>query len=106
MLADEIGSRSAHRGFVERAVGPAHPSGEQRRSAFGIDDDVAVMTPVRGKAGVKILTDRLRPAHGDIDRQMGIGAEHPGTRRALRFGVEMNHLPGAHGHRYRCDWRR
>ncbi len=63
---------------------------------------------------MKILTDRLRPAHRHGGGQIGIDAAHPGRVRTFGTGVEMRDLakrmhagigtPGAmHAYRFCCD---
>ncbi len=46
----------------------------------------------RGKSGVEVISNGLRPAHGHTGRQVGIHPTHPCTIRAIGQGVEMNYL--------------
>ena len=55
---------------------------------------------------MKVIRDGLRPLHGDIGGQKGVGAADPGDLAALQFRIEVDYLhdpvhtgigsPGAH----------
>jgi hypothetical protein len=72
-----------------------HPCGAralQRGARAAVQDVVAVNTRRVARGAHGIPRDFPGPLQRDGRRQLGVGAQHPGARRALQRGVEVDDL--------------
>ena len=77
---------------VERMMIPAGATVPDAGTLRPVEQQIAVAASVGRKARMKIVGDRLRPAHRHRRRQKGVDAAHPGGERSLDRRVEMHHL--------------
>ena len=94
MLADQRLRRRVHGRGVERPMNPRGARAMQRRSRAAIQNAVAVDAANGRVPRMKADAHLARPLQGNRRRQLGIGAQHPGARRAHGIGVEMDDLTG------------
>ena len=78
VLADERLRGEPHRVAVERAKGPAGQAGLERRPHRRLEQQVDVAAADRAGARMKARRHEAAPLHGDVGRQVAVGAAHPG----------------------------
>ncbi|MDT4869042.1 hypothetical protein FQZ97_1040500 [compost metagenome] len=92
MLAHQVRRGRLHGRRVERAEHPADAprldAGAHRR----LEQHVRIAARLGAVARMEGVGHRLRPLHGDVRRQEGVGAAHPGEGAAFDLGVEVHHL--------------
>lgn len=92
MFAHQYLSSLVHSGCIQRHTLPAQCASLIARSGSPVENRVAV-TALRGrKPGVEIGPHDGSPMYGHSSIEMGIGAECPGTQRAIKLCVEVNDL--------------
>ena len=92
MLAEQTLRGSLHRRYIQRRVKPARLAGMNGWARGTIDQQIAVAAPVRGKSRMEFVRHRMRPAHRNAVRQLGIHTAHPRGQRAFDLRIEMHHL--------------
>ena len=92
MFADQHLSGFVHSLRIQRRAFPAQRARLIAWPGGPVEDGVTV-TALRGrKTGVKIRAHDGGPVYGHASVEMGIGAERPGTERAIQLCVEVNDL--------------
>ena len=94
MRAQHRAGRRLHPRHVQRPMRPAGTPLPQWRRHGTVDEHIPVGTFPGRETGVEIGIRRQRrsPTHRHRIRQMGIGTPHPGRRRPLRRGGELDDL--------------
>ena len=81
-----------HGGVVQRPEAPAYAPGFHAGAYGRLQQHIGIAPRTGRGPAMKVGAGADRPLHGNVTRQMGIGAAHPGVGRALAVGVKVNHL--------------